>query len=278
MRSFFRGKMIFEIIFIVIIGIFYFNTFQWLLISWLNNEYYSHGFLVPIISIYLIWSMRKELLNTERKQSNLGLIIFIAGIILFGIGNLLVIRFLSGLSLIITIFGTIFYLYGWEFVNKINFPILFLLLAIPIPFADTLVPPMQTISVIYSSNLANIIGLQVHRQGFELHMPTSSFQVAAECSGINSIISLLTLSTIFAFILEGNIIKKSIIVMSSIPLAMAGNILRIVSILEIGNKYGQDIAIQYFHDFSSFLIFIITLIGLFIVGRSFGRLKFKKIF
>ncbi len=271
-------KMILEIIFIGIIGIFYFNTFQWLFVSWMNNNYYSHGFLVPIISIYIIWSMKNELLNTERKQSQTGLIFFISGIILFMIANLYVIRFLSGISLVITIFGTIFYLYGWEFVNKIKFPIFFLLLSIPIPFADILVPTMQTISVISASNLANLIGLPVYREGLMLRLPESTFQVAAECSGINSIISLITISIIFAFILEGNIFKKLTIVISSIPLAMTGNIIRITTVLIVGYKYGEDFALRYFHEFSSFVLFIIALIGLFIVGRCFGRLKFKKIF
>lgn len=270
--------MILALIFIGIIGAFYYDTLQWLFISWMNNEYYSHGFLVPIISGYIIMNMRKELLSIERKHSQSGLIFFIFGIILYSIGDMYVIRFLSGLSLIPTIFGIILYLYGWEFANKLKFPILFLLLAIPIPFTDYVIPPMQTISVIYSANMANLLGLPVQREGFELKLPTASFQVAAECSGINSIISLLTLSIIFAFILEGSLIMKSSIVLSSIPLAMTGNIVRIVSVLEIGNIYGQDVAIKYFHDFSSLLLFIMALIGLFTVGRCFGRLKFKNIF
>jgi len=270
--------MILEIIFIVFIGIFYYNTFQWLIISWLNNDYYSHGFLIPIISGYIVWNMRKELLIIEKKQSQTGLALFILGIVLFGVGDVYVIRFLSGLSLIITIFGTVLYLYGWDSVNKIKFPILFLLLAIPVPFTDVIIPPMQTISATSSSYLAGLVGIPVQREGFELKLPTASFQVAAECSGINSMISLLTVSIIYAFILEGGLLMKFGIVLSSIPLAMIGNSIRITSVLAIANRYGQDVAISYFHDFSSLVLFSVALIGLFLVGRSFGRLRFKKMF
>ena len=266
------------ILFIGIIGVFYYNTFEWLINSWINNQYYSHGFLVPIISGYIIWSMRKELYNIEKKQYQTGLMLFIAGIVIQGIAILLTIRSLSGLSLIITILGIILYLYGWEFTKKISFPILFLLLAIPIPFVDLIAPPAQTISAVSTSGLANLLGIPVHREGLVLNTPTGSFEVALECSGLKSIISLLTIAIIYAFIIEGNLLMKSVIILSSIPLAMTGNVLRITSVLAVANKYGQETALNYFHDFSSLLLFGIALIGLFIVGRSFGRLKFKKIF
>ena len=264
------------ITFIGIILAFYYNTFKWLVESWMNNAYYSHGLLVPIISIYIIMRMRKELINVERKESQKGLIIFISGLILQMIAVLYVIRFLSGLSLVVTIFGIVLYLYGWEFTNKIKFPILFLLLAIPLPFIDTVAPPVQTISAIESSNLANILGVPTETDGLLLKTPAGSFEVALECSGIRSIISLSTLSIIYAFILEGSLLMRLIIVLSSIPLAVAGNILRITSILGIANIYGKDVATNYFHDISSLLLFGFALIGLFLVGRLFGRLKFKK--
>lgn len=266
------------IVFIGIICIFYYNTFRWLIESWMGNVYYSHGFLVPIISAYIIWNTRNELSNVEKKQSQTGLLIFVSGIVLQSVAVLMTTRFLSGLSLVITIFGTVLYLFGWEFTNKIKFPILFLLLAIPLPFIDLVAPPAQTVSAVSSSGLANLLGLDVHRDGLLLHTPTGTFEVALECSGLKSIISLLTLSIIFAFMLEGGLIMKSIIVLSSIPLAMFGNIARITSVLAVANKYGQDAAMNYFHDFSSLMLFSVALIGLFLVGRSFGKLRFKKVF
>ncbi len=265
------------ITFIGIIIAFYYNTFKWLVESWMNNAYYSHGILVPIISLYIIWRMKKELSVIERKESQKGLIIFIVALILQGIAVLYVIRFLSGLSLIIAIFGIVLYLYGEEFANKIKFPILFLLLAIPLPFIDMVAPPVQTISAVESTNLANILGVPTQIDGLILKTPAGSFEVALECSGLRSVVSLLTLSIIYAFILESGLLMKFVIVLSSIPLAIAGNILRITSVLGVANIYGQDMATKYFHDISSLLLFGVALIGLLLVGRLFGRLKFKKL-
>lgn len=266
------------LIFIGTIGIFYRNTFVWLIESWMNNAYYSHGFLVPIIATYFIWRMKDDIFKIERRQSDSGLMLFVAGMILQIISTIYSIRFLSGLSLIITIFGILLYLFGWKLVDKIKFPILFLLLAIPLPFIDLVAPPVQTTSAVSSEVLANIMGIPVERDGLILETPAGSFEVALECSGLRSVLSLFTLSIIYAFILEGRPLMKLIIIISSIPLAMIGNILRITSVLIIANKYGKEVAIDYFHDLSSILVFIIVLLGLFMIGRCFGRLKFKKTF
>lgn len=266
------------IIFIGIIGIFYYNTLIWLIESWLNNPYYSHGFIVPIVSIFIIWKIRKELFEIKKKESQMGIIFFISGIILQSVAILSNIRFLSGISLIVTIFGTILYLFGWKFTNRIKFPILFLLLMIPIPFIDLVAPPIQTISAATSASLTNLLGVPVQREGLLLNTGAGTFEVAFECSGLKSIISLLTIAIIYAFILEGKLIMKSVIVLSSIPLALTGNILRIISILMVSDRYGQDTTLNYFHDFSDILFFSIVFIGLLLVGRCFGRLRFKKTF
>ena len=265
-------------VFIALLGIFYYDTFGWLIGSWINNDYYSHGFLVPVISGYIIWSMRKGLAETEKKEFQGGLMLLVAGILLKVIAMMWTIRFLSAVSLLLVISGVILYLFGLEFMKKIRFPILFLLLMIPLPFVDTVAPPAQTISAVASSNLANLIGMPVHRDGLELHLSTGTFEVGLACSGLNSIISLFTIGVVFAFIIEGGLFMKSIIILLSIPLALAGNIIRITSVLAVASIYGQEAAIKYFHDFSSLLLFSVALSGLFLAGRCFGRLRFKKIF
>ncbi len=267
-----------SILFIPIVLIFYYNTIVWLIESWMYNEYYSHGFLVPIISGYIVWKMRKELISIDKKPSQYGLVLFGMGIIIQGISVLWTIRFLSGISLLLTLAGAIIYLNGWEFMKKIRFPYIFLVLMIPIPFIYLITSPAQMISVLATTNLANLVGIPVARDGLIITIPNGAFEVGVECSGINSLISLFMIGIIFAYVLEGNYLMKTTIIISTIPLALAGNILRITSILFVAGKYGQEAAINYFHDFSSLLLFSVALIGLFCVGRCFGRLRFKKIF
>lgn len=273
-----RHTIISIIVVLAVIGAFFYSTLQWLVVSWLNNDYYSHGFLIPLISGYLIYNMRNDLKKTEKKQAQEGLFVFMAGMIMYGIGSLNTIRFISGLSLIVTIFGLILYLYGWKFIDKIKFPLLFLIFMIPLPIIDIVAPPAQTIAATGSFDLAKLIGLPIQRDGNQLILPTGAYEVAVECSGLNSLISLLSLGTIYAFILEGSLLRKLTIFFSAVPIAMAGNVLRITSVLIIGYKYGTEVAEGYFHQFSSLVLFSVALIGLFAVGRIFGKLKFKNIF
>ncbi len=267
-----------SLLFIPILLIFYYNTIILLIESWMYNEYYSHGFLVPIISGYIVWNMRKELGSIDKNPSQFGLILFAMGIIIQAISVLWTIRFLSGISLLLSLAGAIVYLYGWEFMKKIRFPYFFLVFMIPLPIIYLITSPAQMISVLATANLANLIGIPAVRDGLLLTIPAGAFEVGVECSGINSLISLFMIGILFAYILEGSSLMKATILISTIPLALAGNILRITSILVIASKYGQEAAINYFHDFSSLLLFSVALFGLFLVGRCFGRLRFKKIF
>lgn len=273
-----RNTIISIIAISAVIGAFFYSTLQWLVVSWLNNDYYSHGFLVPLISGYLIYSMKDDLKKIEKKQTQEGLFVFMAGIVFYGVGSLNTIRFISGLSLLVTIFGLVLYLYGWKFVNKIKFPLAFLLFMIPLPIIDIVAPPAQTIAASGSFDIVKLVGLPIQRDGNQLILPTGAFEVAVECSGLNSLISLLSLGTIYAFILEGGLLMRLTIFFSAIPIAMIGNVLRITSVLIVGYKYGTDVAEGYFHQFSSLVLFSVALVGLFAVGRIFGKLKFKKIF
>ncbi len=264
------------ITFIGVVIAFYYDTFKWLVESWMYNPYYSHGFIVLIISTYIILNMTKDLSGINREESKKGLIVFIGSIILQGIANIYTIRFLSGLSLIMAIFGTLLYIYGWKFAKKVSFPIMFLLLAIPLPFIDIVAPLSQTTSAVMSSSLINDIGIRVQRDGLVLSSAVGSFEVALECSGLKLIMSLLTLSVIYSFILEGSLLMKLVIILSSIPFAIISNVLRIASIIIVANTYGKDVTMNYFHDLSSFLLFGIASVGIFLVGRLFGKLKFKE--
>jgi exosortase len=263
--------------FLLILFFLYFSTLKWLVESWLFNPYYSHGFLVPIISVYVIWRKKENIARIiEKTSSDYGFYIIVIALILYMISFFWTIRFLSGISLIMSLGGLIIFLYGKEIMKEIIFPIGFLIFMVPIPFVDILTPPIQKNSAIYSTKLANIIGIPAFNIGYEIHLPEASFEVAMACSGLRSILSLLVIAVLFAYLLDGSLLLKGTVLLSSIPLAISGNILRITSVLFIASKYGTEAAMEFFHNFSSLILFGVSLLGLFLIGRCFGRLQFKK--
>lgn len=261
---------------ILLVALLYSNTATWLIESWINDPYYSHGFLVPIISGYLIYKKISKLDGIEPANSNFGLLFLIPGIIMHSIGQLWTIRFLSGFSIIFVLLGLILLIYGRDVMKELLFPVLFLAFMVPIPPSFFFSFELQTFSSDVATQLVNLIGIAAVNSGSEIHLESCSFVVGAPCSGLRSIISLLCLSTIFVYISEGSFISRALVVLSSIPIAISANILRIASILTVADAYGSDAAMSFFHNFSGILSFGLSMIMLLAVGRWFGRLKVRE--
>ena len=147
---------------------------------------------------------------------------------------------------------------------------------VPIPPSFMFSFELQTFSSIFATHLVNLFGVNAINAGSEIYLESCSFVVGAPCSGLRSIISLLSLATIYSYILEGNILARVLVVLSAIPIAIFANILRISSILVVADIYGSDTAMSFFHNFSGLLSFGLSLIMLLAVGRWFGRLKIRE--
>ncbi|MDY6865779.1 MAG: exosortase/archaeosortase family protein [Halobacteriota archaeon] len=260
----------------VLIILLYFRTFTWLIESWVNNPYYSHGFLVPLISGYFIYKKQGTLNGIEREPKNIGILLLILGLLMHGMGQFWTVKFLSGFSLIVVIVGLILLIYGSEAMKSLLFPVLFLAFMVPIPPSFIFSFEMQTFSSAFATDLVNLFGITAVNAGSEIHLENCSFTVGAPCSGLRSIISLMSLGAIFSYIHEGSNISRFSVVLSAIPIAIFANILRISSILAIADIYGSDVAMSFFHNFSGLLFFGLALLMLFAVGRWLGRLKVRE--
>lgn len=271
------AKKYYPILLALVLFIFYFQTLVWLVESWMYNPYYSHGFIIPGISLYFIWTKKDSLTGPmQRTSQELGFYLILVALLIHGLGFFWTIKSLSGISLIMSITGVILFLYGKEIIKELSFPLLFLIFSIPLPINDFLTPAVQYLSTVSSTFLAGLIGIPAHNVGYVIYIPAGSFEVGLPCSGLRSVISLMAVAAVFAYILEGSKRMKAVIFFSSIPLALMGNIVRITSVLFIADRYTTQVAMSFFHGFSSLVLFSISLLGLFLVGRCFGRLRFKK--
>jgi len=256
----------------------YFNTFVWLFTAWWNDPYYLYGFIVPMISGYLIWNRRADLARLDKEPSSRGIPVIVIGLLIHGIGVFLTFRFASAVSMIIVLAGMILIIYGEGVTKALLFPIGFLFFMVPIPIAPVIGATLQAPSAGYAASLVSVFGIGATATGAEIRLAESAFEVGAPCSGMKSIIGLLTLAALYAYLLDGSVYMKVVIFLSALPLAIMANVLRISAILVIANAYGSGVAINFFHDFSSLLLFSIAAFGLLIVGRCFGSLRFKRIF
>lgn len=257
---------------VILLSLLYFQTFIWLVNSWLSHSYYSHGFLIPLISGFIFWRKRHQL-----KQANPfppGILVIVLGLSLYVAGLLFYFNFLSAISFLVVLGGLALYFWGTKGLQALLFPICFLIFMIPFPFLDNIGNWLQSLSVHWSAAIIGAMGIPVTITGAEIRLEESTFIIGLPCSGMNTLISLLALATIFGYFLKGHFYKKAALFTGAIPIAILANLLRIVAILLIANYYGTEAAMRFFHSYSSILLFVVAFLCLALFSRLLG-LRFR---
>jgi exosortase len=258
----------------ILLFLIYLPTLYDLVIDWSTDANYSHGFLIPIISGYLLWRKRKELSSLSFSSNRWGLAIIILGMVFFILGNGASEYFTVRLSLVITIFGLIMYLYGSPLIRHSWFEILFLVFMIPIPyviyFSATF--PMQLLASKITSGILHLIGMSAIRQGNIIHLPNHSLEVAEACSGMRSLVSLLALGAIYAHLTQKRFSSKMILFLSTIPIAVIANIFRVFITALIVYISDIDVTGEPIHSLMGASVFVVAFISLFIFGAILRRL------
>jgi exosortase len=239
------------------------------------DTYYSHGYLVPLISLALIYFKKDKLKVVAKGTSMVGLILIIISLVFYIITLILDIGFMGGISLLITILGLSLYLGGVNFTKEIWFPLFFLIFMVPLPriLVIHISFKMKLIAAKAGAFLINKLGITAFCDGSIIYLPNTALTVGSPCSGLRSLIALLGLGTLFAYLADLPKGKKYILFLASIPLALLGNILRITLLLWVAYKYGSEVATGKFHDYSGYAIFAFTLLGLIGVNKL---LQWKK--
>jgi len=266
----------FTLVFFFSILILYFPVFVWLVSSWVNNPYYSHGFFIPFISGFLIWRIWLTGRKDFKPGFNLpGFMLIIAGLFIYIGGFFYASYWICALSLIPFLQGFLIVISGWKNSRQFLFPVLFLIFMIPVPFIDYVAIYFAAFSAYWASILIHICGITVTINGAELFLSESSFRIGLPCSGLKTLISLLIPSTLLIFMYECNIRDKLLLFFLIFPLALLTNIVRIF-LLVIFSQYGPQTALNTVHDILGVLMPILVFIGILALAQSIGCSSIKK--
>ncbi|HVC46129.1 MAG TPA: exosortase A [Terracidiphilus sp.] len=247
----------------------YYRVVIKLVTDWWNIPDFSHGFLVPIFAAYLVWTRREVLRKTPLAPSWVGV-----GVVAFALATLLVgvygaELFLSRISIVFLLSGLVLAFGGPRLLRELRFAILVLLLAIPIPsiIYSQITLPLQNLASRLASGLLPLFGVPVLREGNVIELPAMTLEVAEACSGIRSLMSLLTVAVFYGYFLERVTWKRIVLALSSVPIAIAANAVRILGTGLCVQYWNPDKAVGFFHEFSGWVMFLVSLACLFFLHR-----------
>jgi exosortase len=237
--------------------------------QWWHDPNFSHGFFVPLFSAFVIWQEREHLAQLPLQPSWSGLALVALALAILIVGQMGAELFLARFSLLILLAGLLVLFLGWNYLRALLFPLAFLILMIPIPAIvfNQITFPLQLLASRVAAEVLPWLGVPVLREGNVIVLPSMALEVAEACSGIRSLMSLATLAVIYGYLLERKIVVRVLLAVASVPIAVAANSLRIVGTGLLVQYWDPDKAEGFFHAFSGWLIFVVSLGMLYVLHR-----------
>lgn len=259
-------------ILVALIAWLYAGILHGLVVQWWTDPNFSHGFFVPAFSILVIWQKRREFAAVWVKPSWLGLAVAASALGVLVVGVLGSELFLSRASLVLLLAGLVIHFLGWAHFRILLFPLAFLLLMIPIPAIvfNQIAFPLQLLASQLATSSLEFLGVPALRLGNVIQLPVMTLEVVEACSGIRSLVSLTTLAVIYGYLLETRLLRQVVLAVSAIPVAVVANALRIAGTGLLGQYWSPEKAEGFFHTFSGWLLFVVSLLMLFVL-HSFMR-------
>jgi exosortase len=248
----------------------YTPIFIWMWDRWFARDtYYSHGILIPFVTIYFIWLKQPELRRFNPQRSPGSLVLFAFGIALYLVSSILRVYFSSAMSMLIVLTSLILYIYGIKVLRKIAFPLIFLIFMIPLPLyiIVNISFKMKLLAASIAAHLLNFLGMYAVRDGSVIKLHSTFVIVDDVCSGLRSLISLTALGSIFAYMLKAPMYKRVILFLTTIPIAIITNVCRVVFISTFSEIWGVNSTKGFVHDLMGFLVFALAFAMLYIIGR-----------
>jgi exosortase len=255
----------------VLVGWLYWPVLIHLIHDWVKDPDFSHGFFVPPFSAFVVWRNWPRLVALPQRPSWWGLpiIAFALGALL--LGDLGAELFLSRFSLLLLLAGLIIFFLGWNYFRAVLFPWAFLILMIPIPkiIFNEITFPLQMLASKIAGWALPLCGVPVWREGNVMHLPGMDLYVDEACSGIRSLLSLVTLAIIYGYLVEKRIWVRVALAAAAVPIAVVANSLRVVGTGLVVQYWDQAKAKGNPHAFTGLLIFVVSLTMLFLLHKLF---------
>ncbi|MCL5271487.1 MAG: exosortase/archaeosortase family protein [bacterium] len=246
----------------------------WMVDRWTADEsYYSHGFLVGPVVLWLAWNDRRWLLAQRAESSWLGLALLLAGLAALLLSGLLAVYFTAMFGFIMALWGLCGFLFGRAVLRRLLFPAFILTFMVPLPLATIagVSLKLKLLATWLAVHLLGACGVLAINDGSTILLESgASVVVGNACSGLRSLISLVFLGILFAWISPLTPARKVLLFLSAIPIALLANVARVFGLCLVANSFGSDAISGLAHDASGYMIFVVAFLLLYAAFRLLG--------
>jgi exosortase len=270
-----RKPIVAAAVLVAAIGLLYAGVWSSLVAQWATDDNYSHGFFVVPLALYFAWERRAAFAAAPARGGVGGLVILAGSLLVWAAGTLGSELFLTRVSLIGVIGGVIWFVWGGRHARIMAFPVLFLLLMIPLPaiIFNQLAFPLQLLASQVGESAIVAAGIPVLREGNVLHLPARTLEVAEACSGIRSLVSLVMLAIVLGYFSEPRVPARVVLAIAAVPIAIVANAARVAGTGLAAEWIGPAAAEGFFHTFSGWLMFVLAFAGLLLVQQALARIR-----
>jgi exosortase len=235
--------------------------------AWHTNPDYAHGFLIAPLCVYLVWQRRRRLADLEVRPSAAGLVLVVVSLALFVVGQLGAEQFLSRVSLVGVLAGSVAFVLGLAHVRVLAFTFALAVLTIPLPAIvfNEIAQPLQLLASSVAEQTLLGLGIPALREGNVILLSTATLEVAEACSGIRSMVSLLAAGMVYGYFTDDRTVRRVLLALSTLPIAVAANALRVAGTGVLAHVAGAAAADGFFHTFAGWLVFMSALAMMFLV-------------
>ncbi len=256
------------------------SAFSWMRTYWDSEANlhggadYSHGYLIPFVVLGVLWLRRHDLAAAPKAVCKWGLAVVVLALLLHWLGAKAQQTRISLLGLMLFAWGLPFYLHGWQVAKILIFPCAYLIFCIPLNFLDQVSHPLRMFAAWASVGILNGLGIEAERSGSAIYSTAAggfNFDVADPCSGIRSLLAMAALTAVYAYLTQKTFIKKWILFICALPLAVIGNMARVATIGLVAQAFGEELAVTLYHDYSGFVVFGVAIVCMVGIGSLLNK-------
>lgn len=250
----------------------YFPFLTTLFADWGRNDDYSHGYFIPVLTGYFLYTMRERLGKVAIAPNTFGLVLIVLGLAQLTVAKIGSEYFLQRTSLIVCLFGLVLFFLGWQFLKVLFFPLGYLFFMVPIPAIiwNKISFPMQLFSSFLTEHVVRLLGIPIFREGNVIHLAQTTLEVVAACSGLRSLVTMFALSGAMAILSTMSTGKRLLLFVAAVPIAIFANIFRLTTTAILATQMGSAAAQGFLHELSGMVVFMLGLALLLLVNWLLG--------